>query len=31
MHNALIAATFILMLVSPCIVAMRSGATKDRA
>jgi len=29
MHSAIIAGTFLLMILSPCLVAMRSGATDE--
>jgi len=29
MHSALIAGTFLVMILSPCLVAMRSGAADD--
>ena len=29
MHSLMIAGTFILMVLSPCLVAMRSGSTED--
>ena len=29
MHTALVASTFLLMVLSPCLVAMRSGAADD--
>ncbi len=31
MENIFIAATFILMIISPCIVAMSSGSSEDQA
>jgi len=31
MQNVLIAATFVLMVISPCIVAMRSGSPEDQS
>ena len=30
MHDILVAGTFILMVLSPCLVAMRSGAMGDK-
>lgn len=30
MHSALIAGTFLIMILSPCLVAMRSGAAGDK-
>ncbi len=29
MHSAIIAGTFLIMILSPCLVAMRSGREKD--
>jgi len=29
MHSALVAGTFLIMILSPCLVAMRSGAADD--
>jgi len=31
MQNVLIAATFVLMVISPCIVAMRAFSSEDQA
>jgi len=30
MHSALVAGTFLIMILSPCLVAMRSGAGNDK-
>jgi len=29
MHSAIIAGTFLVMILSPCLVAIRSGSEKD--
>jgi hypothetical protein len=29
MHDAIIAGAFLLMLIAPCLISMRSGATNE--